>query len=239
MGKGKSRVESSRAASEKRGEEERGGPEISADVIVTAFRQHVFMPDGSNIWRLTLDEQHENGFDPESYKVAFAHVEEVDKEVYIGAIFVCDGLLRPLEFRVTSTIRPNNIQNLLYGKELFPFICQELVLINCLEKLKEQPAVVLCSSEDFLGARKKINYSLMAVYQQGDIVASGSSETGKAQSIESHRFTPLVVRTAPGYDADADKISPLQQIYGSRDLSEPFERLKKAIKEYHQRKGSH
>ncbi|HHD82692.1 MAG TPA: hypothetical protein ENK92_01155 [Bacteroidetes bacterium] len=184
-----------------------------------------------------LDQQ-DNGFEPENYKLGFVHVEEVENDVYVGGIFICDGLLRPLEFRVTSTIRPNNIQHLLYGSELLPFICQELVLVNCIAKLKEHPEVVLCSNEEFLGARNKVDISLMSIYRQGELVTSGEAGSGKTKSIESHKFTTIVARTAPGYESDIDKAAVLEQIFSARDLSEPFERVKNAIKEYHSRKGA-
>jgi len=185
-----------------------------------------------------MDNGIDNEFDLESYRLAYAHVEEVDKDIYIGGIFVCDGNLRPLEFRVTNSIRPNTIQYLLYGAELIPFIYQNLVLINCLGNLKENPEIVLCSSEIFLGARKKIDHCLMAVHRHGDIVVSDDYQTGKTKSIESHRFVPITIRTAPGFESDAEKTFLLEKIFTSRDLSEPFERLKNAIKEYYQRKGT-
>jgi len=181
-----------------------------------------------------------SGFDPETIKLAFAHVEELEAEtIYIGGIFVTDGLLRPIEFRCTSPIRPTNLQHMLYGDELLPVISQELVLENCLKKLTSKPDLILCSDKVFLGARKSIDYPLLAIGKQTDIGSAASGESIKSTLLqsESGKFDPVMIHSHPDFTEDGDKWGDtLQGLFSTHDLLEPFNRTTNALKEFYSSK---
>jgi hypothetical protein len=51
----------------------------------------------------------------------------------------------PLEFRVTTPVRPTGVQKALYGKSLEPYVVAELLVKRLLAELKQRPALVLAN----------------------------------------------------------------------------------------------
>jgi hypothetical protein len=46
---------------------------------------------------------------------------------YVGGYLVTNVWGRPLEFRLTSAVQPNRVQQILYGETLVPYLCGDLI----------------------------------------------------------------------------------------------------------------
>src|SRR2546421_4254764 len=46
---------------------------------------------------------------------------------YLGGYLVTNLWGRPLEFRLTSAVQPNKVQQILYGDTLLPYLCADLI----------------------------------------------------------------------------------------------------------------
>jgi hypothetical protein len=96
------------------------------------------------------------GNDILAVSIAFLDVMTFENgKAFRGGIFVTDINTYPLEFRVTTPIRPTPLQTVLYGGTLEDYIYIELVALPLLESIKSKPAFVFVSSERFLNARPR------------------------------------------------------------------------------------
>src|SRR5687767_3696173 len=53
---------------------------------------------------------------------------------YLGGYLVTNAWGRPLEFRLTSAVQPNRVQQILYGDTLPAYLCGELIGKTLIEK---------------------------------------------------------------------------------------------------------
>src|SRR5439155_6963257 len=53
---------------------------------------------------------------------------------YLGGYLVTNAWGRPLEFRLSSAVQPNRVQQILYGGTLAPYICADLIGKTLVEK---------------------------------------------------------------------------------------------------------
>src|SRR6476620_3074633 len=53
---------------------------------------------------------------------------------YLGGYLVTNSWGRPLEFRLSTAVQPNRVQNLLYGKTLQEYLCADLIGKTLIDK---------------------------------------------------------------------------------------------------------
>jgi hypothetical protein len=66
-----------------------------------------------------------------------------DGDGYLGAALVTDQKGYPLEFRVSSAVRPTGVQRALFGQSLAPYVESELIGGRLAKELRRRPAAVL------------------------------------------------------------------------------------------------
>ena len=88
-------------------------------------------------------------------KVAFLIKAQFEDESIRGAVLVTDVNTTPLEFRVTSAIKPDDLQKTLYGEILDEYICIELLALPLLNALKEKPDILVVQNRLFLDVNSK------------------------------------------------------------------------------------
>ena len=102
--------------------------------------------------------------------IAFLDVMTFEEgKAFRGGIFVTDINTYPLEFRVTSPIRPTLLQKMLYGSTLESYIYTELVAVPLLRSIKSDPLFVLVVSELFLEARAKVHMPIIYIGKKENI----------------------------------------------------------------------
>lgn len=147
---------------------------------------------------------------------------------FLGGYLVTNLWGRPLEFRLSSAVQPNRVQQILYGGALEPYICADLIGKTLIDKAGVPVQVVLTDRELVLDLRHKLDVPVLwmapadaagSVWSDDSVVSPPSAGRG-------------AVRCHPRYPQDAAAArSLLEQLEAGVDLAEPFTRIREAIGE--------
>ena len=117
---------------------------------------------------------------------------------YLGGYLVVNGWGRPLEFRLTSAVQPNRVQQILYGGTLEPYICADLIGKTLVDKAGMPVQLVITDREEVLDLRLKLDVPVAwlapADGRTRPLVRRGAAGVGGRGPILCH----------PRFDADAD-----------------------------------
>jgi hypothetical protein len=72
---------------------------------------------------------------------------------FLGGYLVTNQWGRPLEFRLSTAVLPNRVQQILYGDTLQPYICSELIGKTLIDKTTTQAQVIVTDKENVLPLR--------------------------------------------------------------------------------------
>jgi hypothetical protein len=97
-------------------------------------------------------------------KIAFLDVYPIDDSVIMGAVMVTDADTKPLEFRVTSPVKPTNFQKILYGNVLKEHILVELLAVPLINALNEELDLIVVNDGLFLGVNNKQDIRVVRVF---------------------------------------------------------------------------
>lgn len=179
----------------------------------------------------------------EPVKLGFLAFKEFERG-YRGGLLVTDGRGKPLEFRCTSPIRPSQVQRILYGRTLIPYIAVQLIGVPLTNSVMEKPTLFVVSQDVFLDLRDSIHQPVLFVRRQGDAIRTGSQSQGRPEfepvllECEGARFDPIVVESHRRYAEEAlQSRHQLREIFDHLDLLEPFERVGKALDEVERQKA--
>src|SRR5262249_18989159 len=132
---------------------------------------------------------------------------------------------RPLEFRLTSAVQPNRVQQVLYAATLVPYICGELIGKALVDKAGVPVQLVMTTCEHALDLRLRLEVPVAWLAPPDDARASGPL----AVPLPSRRAALVCHARHPG---DAAAVRELvERLDGSLDLSEPFARVREAVAE--------
>jgi len=158
-----------------------------------------------------------------------------------GGILVTDDWGKPLEFRCTAPVRPNQVQRTLYGQTLLPHIAVELIGLPLLKSIQEKPSLVIIQEDVFFDVRLRYEAPLVRLWRQGEQVRLQSAgEQEQANSVlncGTGKFQPIVLEVHRQFHTDSQSCAGcLSDMFGRWDLIEPFERLKRALEYVHEQK---
>ena len=149
-------------------------------------------------------------------RIAFLDLATFDDGAAIrGGCLVTDPDTRPIEFRVSGSIRPTNLQKMLYGDTMYEYICKDMVGMPMLDSLETQPDFILVRDAEFLKLRP--NVEMPVLWVRGTVDGQ------------------FVLQAFPGYEQEAEngRVSIPTRLRG-RNIMEPFLRIKNALEEAHQ-----
>src|SRR5208283_5475582 len=75
---------------------------------------------------------------------------------YLGGYLVTNHWGRPLEFRLSSPVQPNRVQQILYGGTLQPYICAEVIGKTLVEKAGITVNLIITDREPVLDLRLRL-----------------------------------------------------------------------------------
>jgi len=160
----------------------------------------------------------------------------LDKEGYLGALLVTDQYGRPLEFRVTHSVKPSAFQRQLYGEALEPYIGVELCGKQLFKHLDHALGLLAVNARFLLNVRDFVPCPVVHVQKAGDAIevqTRGDAEQGWSRqqiTSPSGRFQAIVIDTAREYKDDLDRARMLvEEAFTHMDLLEPFERIARAV----------
>jgi hypothetical protein len=141
-----------------------------------------------------------------------------DNGGYVGGYMVINSLGRPLEFRLSSAVQPNRVQQVLYGPTLVPYICGDLIGKALVEKAGVPVQLVLTTCEQALDLRLKL-----------ETPVAWLTDEERLDGIELPGGGRLVLHER--HADDAAKVRTLLDQVGGLDLGEPFGRVRDALSE--------
>jgi hypothetical protein len=171
-------------------------------------------------------------------KIAFLETFTLDDNAGImGAILVTDSETKPLEFRVTAPIKTTNFQKTLYGDVLLEHILVELISVPLISAINEEIDLILVKDPLFLGANNKQGVRVVRIYD--DHQKNPPSGKNKDVHFIGTNGSTLYIETSKKYDSELSEIKEkINSLAESRNLLEPFDRLKVACEQVHLQKTS-
>jgi hypothetical protein len=137
---------------------------------------------------------------------------------------------RPLEFRLSTAVQPNRVQQILYAGTLQPYICADLIGKTLVEKTGAAAQLLLTDREPVLDLRLRVDVPVVWLAPAADPLAGALSRGGTEVRPAEGQSGPLVCH--PRFPADVEVMQEmLARLDGSLDLAEPFVRIREAIAE--------
>jgi hypothetical protein len=144
---------------------------------------------------------------------------------YLGGYLVTNVWGRPLEFRLSSAVQPNKVQQVLYAGTLVPYVCGDLIGKALVDKAGVAVQLVVTTCEAALDLRLKLDVPVVWLVPPESENASGPLAVplpGNRGSLVCHARHPGDVEAVRGL---------LSVLEGSLDLAEPFARIREAVAE--------
>src|SRR6476646_126066 len=117
---------------------------------------------------------------------------------YVGAYLVTNSWGRPLEFRLSTAVQPNRIQQILYGNTLTEYVCVDLIGKALVEKASTPVQLLVTDNVNVLPIRAQVDLPVIAAIRDDDRMFA---LTHPRSSV------PLVV--SPGHASDEDTVRTL------------------------------
>jgi hypothetical protein len=145
---------------------------------------------------------------------------------YLGGYLVTNIWGRPVEFRLTTAVQPNRVQQILYGQTLPSYLHGELIGKTLIDKTSSQAKLIFTDRQAVLELRNNLDIPVVWV-------AAGETPPEDAgMSIRPGIDSRPALIANPKYADDLPRIqSILDQLDANLDLIEPFHRVREAISE--------
>ncbi len=142
-----------------------------------------------------------------------------ENQGYVGGYLVTNSWGRPLEFRLTMPVRPNSVQQILYGCTLKAYVCADLIGKTLVEKAAVPVQLVVTDCEAALDLRCFVRTSVAWLPQtQGSPANSCHTKFG-------------LLAYHPRFPEDRAVVRSVLERIEAIDLAEPFARIRDALAE--------
>jgi hypothetical protein len=148
---------------------------------------------------------------------------------FVGGYLVTNPWGRPVEFRLTSAVQPNRVQQILYGGTLTSYVCADLIGKTLVDKAGVSVQMVITDREIMLDLRQKVEFPVLWLASAEDPRAASLAATGAAVRPATGSRGPLVCHQR--FLADVAFARALLCRAEALDLAEPFSRIREAIGE--------
>ena len=158
---------------------------------------------------------------------------------YLGGYLVTNAWGRPLEFRLSTAVQPNRVQQILYGGTLQPYICADLIGKTLVDKTATAVQLVVTDREPVLELRRSLEVPVAWVAAPEDplvpVLANAGAQVelrGQGSGVRGQGSAPARVFCHPHFLGDLPFLrEALERLEGMIDLAEPFARIREAIGE--------
>jgi len=139
---------------------------------------------------------------------------------FLGGYLVTNAWGRPLEFRISTAVQPNKVQQILYGDTLESYIAGEVIGKTLFEKSTTPVQLVVVDNRMCLDVRLRIDCPVALWY--GATVGTGSMPGLMVQpKVFCHTEFPQDIEMI------RERLDKLTNV----DLVEPFARIREAVQE--------
>jgi hypothetical protein len=145
---------------------------------------------------------------------------------YVGGYLVTNCWGRPLEFRLSTAVKPNRVQQILYAGTLEPYVCADLIGKALIDKMDTPVQLLITDLAPVLELRGSLEVPVAWLPSPDEAPSKCHTEIRPTSSARSRVFCHS------RFPTDASGISEkLDRLDGVLDLTEPFLRIRDAIAE--------
>jgi hypothetical protein len=149
-----------------------------------------------------------------------------DRNGYAGGYLVTNLWGRPLEFRLSSTVEPSRMHQILYGVTLRPYVCADLIGKALVEKAATPVQLLVTDHDLTLDLRHRVAVPVVFVSPGDPTLLADAGVLRPAQD-----GAPALVRHRRYPDDEASIRAILEKLDPAFDLLEPFVRIREAMAE--------
>jgi hypothetical protein len=169
-----------------------------------------------------------NGSLPATLHFGFLTVAS-EAQGFLGGYLVTNSWGRPLEFRLSTAVQPNKVQQILYGTTLTEYLCADLIGKTLVEKTSIPPHLIVTDTLNVLPLRGRLEVPVLAAIPESELPGD-DSEKPLIRLSHGRSSYPLVYEAK--YQADDEMIrAMLDRLDRSVELTEPFTRIREAMGE--------
>lgn len=148
-----------------------------------------------------------------------------DDSGYYGGYLATNSWGRPLEFRLTSAVQPNRVQEILYGPTLEEFLHAELIAKTLIEKATVPPNLIVTDQHLVMALHRRITIPVLWVPAAEQAVPQDVLAIPR----DEHPGQVYLPKEASAMQTQA--AARLAQVDPAVDLTEPFARIREALRE--------
>lgn len=146
---------------------------------------------------------------------------------FLGGYLVTNSWGRPLEFRLSTAVQPNKVQQILYGHTLTEYVCAELIGRTLVEKTATPAHLLVTDSPEVLPVRSRLDLPIVAI-----VAADRVPPPDRARITFNHQRATAPLALDPRWAADEEHVRAiLDRVDAALDLAEPFTRIREAMGE--------
>src|SRR5262249_36009484 len=142
---------------------------------------------------------------------------------YLGGYLVTNNWGRPLEFRLSTAVQPNRVQQVLYGATLQPYIFADVIGKVLVEKTGAAVQMIVTDREPALDLRLRLQVPVVWLAQTEDPLARTLAASGVCARPANGQSKAVLCH--PRFAEDLTVVRELlERVDGTLDLEEPFGR---------------
>ena len=148
-----------------------------------------------------------------------------DASGVLGGYLVTNAWGRPLEFRLSSAVQPNNVQRILYGPTLNEYLHADLIGKTLVDRTSIPPQLIVADTLPALALREKVSVPVVAIRKPGQ-----AAERDVTLILHDRCSTGLLILSK--FTTDRSRLEELLDRHDpAKDLAEPFARIRDAVAE--------
>lgn len=147
---------------------------------------------------------------------------------FTGGYLVTNLWGRPLEFRLTTPVQPNRVQQILYGDSLFEYLYGEIIGKSLIEKTTTAAQAVFTDTAEALALRRAIDLPVGFVMPTGNEEPECPADEAIIRPADAQRGAIVIDLN---FRDDSEKLRDVLERIGGLDLTEPFARIREAVTE--------
>jgi hypothetical protein len=149
---------------------------------------------------------------------------------YLGGYLVTNFWGRPLEFRLSSAVQPNRVQQILYAGTLQSYLQADLIGRTLVEKAATPVQLIVTDREHVLELRLSLETPVVWLAPPDDVLSAAPADAPRTVLPGRGGRGPVLCH--PRFPQDATFAREiLSTVVGTIDLAEPFSRIREAIAE--------
>jgi hypothetical protein len=148
---------------------------------------------------------------------------------FMGGYLVTNSWGRPLEFRLSTAVQPNKVQQILYGGTLTEYVSADLIGRTLVEKTATPAHLLVTDTLNVLPVRSRVEVPVIATVPDNQLPPSSGD---RSLATFSHPRSSIPLTLDLKWSGDEEMVRAiLDRVDAALDLAEPFARIREAMGE--------